>query len=135
MSEPNYDAINAILTVATFMAGLFAHRLFQAKDQQVGQGVSLAQLAVRIDAIEQRAQFWNSRSDKVGPIETRVEALEAARDDHAETLKGWDRLVSEVSHMREAMDRLLTSVETLYQRAADITPTTPARGSRRKRAA
>lgn len=133
MTEANYDAINAMLTVATFAAGLFAQRLFQRGDAQVGQGVTLAQVLTRLAAIEERAQFWNSRSDKVGPLETRVVALEQARDDHAETLKGWDRLVSEVQHMREAMDRLLTSVETLYQRAAEITPA-PRAQTRRKRA-
>lgn len=128
--DPNLWGV--VLLIATWVLA----RLDKRGDQQQGQGVSLAQIAVRLDALEQRAQFWNSRADKVGPIETRVEALETARDDHAETLKGWDRLVSEVQHMREAMDRLLTSVETLYQRAADMAPpTTPARGSRRKRAA
>ncbi|NDC58086.1 MAG: hypothetical protein EBZ50_04525 [Alphaproteobacteria bacterium] len=128
--DPNLWGV--VLLIATWVLA----RLDKRGDQQQGQGVSLAQLATRIDAIEGRSSFWNLRSDQVGPLETRVVALEQARDDHAETLKGWDRLVSEVQHMREAMDRLLTSVETLYQRAADMAPpTTPARGSRRKRAA
>lgn len=116
------------------IAGYLLARLDKRGEQQQGQGVTLAQIATRLDALEGRGQFWNSRCDKVPAIETRLDALEATQDEHGTTLKGWDRLVAEVTHMREAIDRIMTFVENFYQHAAAPSPP-PSRGTRRKRAA
>ena len=138
--DPNLWA--AVLLVAGYLLA----RMDKRGEQANSQGTTLVQVTGRVEAIEKQTDFWNTRAGKVATLETKLDAIEQRQFEHQETLKGWDTLVAEVTHMREAMDRLLTSVETLYQTHAVAPPPArrsrkpappkpaPARGSRRKRA-